>query len=1064
MKKIFAIILITFSMLLSCLSIKAQVQHLCGNDTLILHLNNYHYGAIQWEESEDSVGWKIIDGAIDTVYTFYPDGNKYYRAGITLALCPIIYSEIFKVSMPVVANAGSDIRTSIPTTMLSANKPNGCNGQWKIINGSGGLIEDSTNNLSKFTGQIGQNYTLVWALTNICGTTTDTMTIAMIQNVYRNNIVYVDSSDIIISDSSERAKGNLTIKFSSPIPTVTDSTVLIFLTQDKLLLKVQTVTTNDDTVIMTTTQGALEDFMVNGVIDFSPFNYQQSTLKSDIENKIPSRQDLINNKFANGQILFFKQTSTDTSLKISRLKSLKDGTNNNSTLSVSISPIEIYHNGNVTLQISGNIDFTPNLVSFVEIKWWGLDTMILKLDNAVLDYTLVPEIVINGSFDVVNFDKEWKLYEQDVLVMAGGVPVWISAEVSVKALFTINANGTVDVKLNYNYNREYNAGIYYGQHDKKFKTFYTSSKPRKTIKPEFTGKVSLESEFKFGPKFQLQLYKGLTGNIEFFALKDNFNACINNQLDWNADIDLSSELVIGGYLEIANKKFYEKDLTKTLTFEGFKDEFPSRISKESGDMQTGTLEKGLTNPVKVKVQSDWYMPMPFVNVYFEPLNGSVQNTKVTTDVNGNAETNWTLDNTAGTQYLNAYIENCNSNVINSKIAFTAYADAATKACETSTLDLTLTIDKIKNNIKPIATRGLLPYKYSTDGSTYLNTIPVQTLTNGTNYTFYVKDANGCIKSKSFKNSTAPCANVHITPIISIDSRQKAITVTPKGGTAPYQYSYISSTIFTNDSTHTFSTSGAYTVYVKDANTCQAKTSIIIPAIKDSVVESETVTDIDGNIYNTIKIGNQTWLKENLKTTKYNDGSDISKVTDNSAWVFLNTPAFCWYDNDSSTYSANYGALYNCFAANSNKLCPRGWHVSSDAEWTILENYLITNDFNFDGTVLGNKYAKSLASTSVWSTDTGIGTVGNSDYPLYRNKSGFTALPSGVRGADIGAFYSINNSGYWWSPSIIDSTNGAYTRQLFYSCNYVLKSYDSKKEGLSVRCLKDSKIVPVYGEN
>ena len=1044
MKKIFTIILIIFSLLLSVLSINAQVQHLCGNDTLILHLNNYQYGAIQWEESEDSVGWKIIDGAIDTVYKFYPDGNKYYRAGITLALCPIIYSEIFKVSMPVAANAGSDIRTSIPTTMLSANKPNGCSGQWKIINGTCGTLEDSTNNLSKFTGQIGQNYTLVWALTNICGATTDTMTIAMIQNVYRNNIVYVDSTDIILSDSSERAKGNLTIKFSSPVPTVTDSTVLIFLTQDKLLLKVQTVTTNSDTVIMTTTQGALEDFMVNGVIDFSPFNYQQSTLKSDVENKIPSRQDLINNKFVNGQILFFKQTSTDTTLKISRLKGLKAGTNNNNTLSVSINPIEIYHNGNVTLQISGNIDFTPNLVSFVEIKWWGLDTMILKLDNAVLDYTLVPEIIINGSCNVVNFDKEWKLYEQDVLVMAGGVPVWISAEVSVKALFTINANGTVDVKLNYNYNREYNAGIYYGQHDKKFKTFYSSSAPRKTIKPEFTGKVSLESEFKFGPKFQLQLYKGLTGNIEFYALKDNFNACINNQLDWNADIDLSSELVIGGYLEIANKKFYEKDLTKTLTFEGFRDEFPNRISKESGDMQTGTLGKGLINPVKVKVQSDWYMPMPFVNVYFEPLNGSVQNTKVTTDVNGNAETNWTLDNTSGTQYLNAYVKDCNSDVINSKIAFTAYADVV-KGCETSTLDLTLKVDKAKNTIKPIATRGALPYKYSTDGSTYQNTIPVQTLTNGTNYSFYVKDANGCIKLKSFKNSLDPCANVHITPTISIDSRQKAITVTPKGGTAPYQYSYISSTTFTSDSTYTFSTSGAYTVYVIDANACQANTSILIPANKDSFgtgiifnpnLSYGSMSDIDGNSYKTIVIGSQTWMAQNLRTTKYNDGTVIPNLKDSAAWSNDTLGAFCTYNNTTNIDTINtYGRLYNFLSLSfsNGKLCPSGWHVPGEGEWTILSNTLGYDAISGDA-------LKEFGATHWNYTNSGD------------NSSGFSALPGGYCYID-GTIGGIEEQGVWWEAD--GTREHSWGRQLLcYSPRLNRNGYGGGW-GLSVRCLKDN---------
>ena len=101
----------------------------------------------------------------------------------------------------------------------------------------------------------------------------------------------------------------------------------------------------------------------------------------------------------------------------------------------------------------------------------------------------------------------------------------------------------------------------------------------------------------------------------------------------------------------------------------------------------------------------------------------------------------------------------------------------------------------------------------------------------------------------------------------------------------------------------------------------------------------SVTDIDGNNYKTIQIGTQTWIDGNLKTTRYNDGTVIPNVTDIYAWEALTTPGFCWYDNNEDTNKATYGALYNWFAVNTGKLCPVGWHVPTDAEWTTLTTYL-----------------------------------------------------------------------------------------------------------------------------
>jgi len=132
-------------------------------------------------------------------------------------------------------------------------------------------------------------------------------------------------------------------------------------------------------------------------------------------------------------------------------------------------------------------------------------------------------------------------------------------------------------------------------------------------------------------------------------------------------------------------------------------------------------------------------------------------------------------------------------------------------------------------------------------------------------------------------------------------------------------------------------------------------------IRLNSVNSESVTDIDGNVYHTVKIGTQVWMAENLKTTKYNDASSIPNLTDNAGWVGLTSGAYCWYNNDAITNKNIYGALYNWYAVNTGKLCPGGWHIPAISEWETMENHLIVNGYNYDGTLSGNKIAKSLAA-------------------------------------------------------------------------------------------------------
>lgn len=212
----------------------------------------------------------------------------------------------------------------------------------------------------------------------------------------------------------------------------------------------------------------------------------------------------------------------------------------------------------------------------------------------------------------------------------------------------------------------------------------------------------------------------------------------------------------------------------------------------------------------------------------------------------------------------------------------------------------------------------------------------------------------------------------------------------------------------------------------------------------NVQSAGKLKDADGNVYKTVKIGSQVWMAENLKTTRYNDGTEISNVTGDTQWANLTTGAWCNYDNQESN-AATYGRLYNWYAVNTGKLAPVGWHVPTDEEWTTLENYVAAN------TGTSGSQAKALASAINWASSTVNGVIGND---LTKNNSaGFSALPGGYR-YDSGGFNGIASYGDWWS-STEHSASNAWHRYLGYGDSNVYRGLNYKEYGFSVRCVRDN---------
>ncbi len=209
-------------------------------------------------------------------------------------------------------------------------------------------------------------------------------------------------------------------------------------------------------------------------------------------------------------------------------------------------------------------------------------------------------------------------------------------------------------------------------------------------------------------------------------------------------------------------------------------------------------------------------------------------------------------------------------------------------------------------------------------------------------------------------------------------------------------------------------------------------------LEDSCKKDETefgsLTDSEGNKYKTIKIGEQVWMAENLKATRYNDSTSIPLVRDAQTWIDINTPAYCWYNNDSVTYKETYGVLYNWYAVNTKKLCPTGWHVPTDIDWTNLVLY-------FGGERAAGEKMKESDTIHWQSPNTGA-----------TNESDFTALPGGYRHFDT-SFKDMGYSCRMWSSTQEDEDNAWYRVLLYYS-DRLHRLSSLKQGGYSVRCKKD----------
>ena len=793
------------------------VTDVCGTEQVRLRAGNFQYGTIQWERSIDKEHWEVIPDAKDTILEFYPDEDMYYRAVITLSECPREYSDIAHVQMPPVANAGLD--RVLPGTKVNmlANEQPGCKGTWRIIEGENASLSDIHDPSAELSG-IYTTYRLEWTLTNVCGTSRDTVEVEFMQNRYSDQIVIVDDTDAIYSTPAQMEEGLYIIEFSEPFPAISTNTFLVGITtEDGFLRKVDSYAREGDTYYIQTSQASLEDIIEEGGLNLDQvFSIDESlyTEKNGIIyagqfaklDRKPTRKELTSDpKFKEGDYFYVVREDQvylypGVELNHPADKSAKIGLSFNNV---------IFRSGNMDIKLGGHYWLKPNFVADIKVKWFKLKYFKMGLSNATIERQIHLTSLTSGPINISNRDYTLYSKSKDHLFIIGGLPLWIKSEFSIGGRVSATSPGSVNITQGMSETFTYNAYIEY----KKSWKYVFNEKSQTQPVLSFANKNNLTQTFELGPKLSFKLY-GIIGPYVGVGLRQDFNLCFSNQ-DWNTRMKLSGDIFVGANAKVLGKTLF--DTRKTWSRGLYSYQFPHNLQITRGNNQTYTPGSPLAQKVQVKVNSDKAFHLPGAVVRFTPKGGgSVQDRIVTADARGFAETVWTPAGGQNSE-LEAKVLDCSGrNVGNSPVIFTAYAKAGSPDCEKSTLSASVV--KEGKNISPKAHMGVPPYTYSTNGVTFNTQVPSVTPSPGITYTFYVKDKVPCQVSYKYSAPVIDCDHSGLQ--LELNIMGTTIEAAGNGGTPPYQYSLTSGTTgFTTANVFNGLPIGIHTVYLKDDDGC-----------------------------------------------------------------------------------------------------------------------------------------------------------------------------------------------------------------------------------------------------
>lgn len=881
MKRVYTLLLMALLFMVGTVKVQAQVVDVCaGNDSVVLRLGNFQYGYVQWQVSDDNIEWQDIEGAIDTVYKFLPERPRYYRAEVRFPACTEndYYSQVTYVQMPPVAKAGPDVDVpvNVPVRMMAMPFA-GAEGEWSIIEGSGGSFDDVSNPNAMFTGGEG-DYKLVWTLTNSCGASSDTVAVRCITMEFNNNLFIVDETDVILSDTLQLLNGEYVILFTDTVPSITEGTVLIGYREQSFFRKVTSFEKIGDVFVMQTEQATLSDVIFSGAMCVDLNDFGDISKEVRVLERFPTRKELLADPtlLNDGSIYFIKGNC------------LKEDPED--------PPVLFgfkFENG--VFKLSAEFDF--------KLLDPDLDGLKLKLEgDAVLNFRINPSFydqdVVRFAIGFYNAEVTHtiKLYTEKEL---NGITLKHKGNLNphqlIVGVFAISGV-PITVTLDFPYSAEISATI--GGLELERTVTYTithslewrkgeglvevaeKSEPVTEVKPfNITG--NLDAEVEVGLKLGL-LIADAVGPTASLKGKIGPSLCysITRPHTITAELGWSLDSKIGGRLQLfSNKVGIDFEGKKTLYKDSEK--APSRLVRVGGDQQVYNpmdwdfIQSGgyLPNDIQVKVKGWFGANMPFAFVYFEPENGGeVSSDMVIADIHGNASVRWKPGLTEGHDRLKARVYNCDGEpMAGSPLIFHAYTQG-TGGCWNSGLTAEFKEEMSYDGMKTIVflvNGGSEPYEYSTDGTNYnplLQTICIHPEPRHT-YHYYVRDANGC-EAETYYNEPGVDCEISTLSLNTRVYNGNSIMAWAEGGTvgalSGYMYSIDGTNYFTpQPSSSPFVQSpfffndlidGDYTVYVKDMAGCVCTQDVTINhnANIGVVIEDEGY-DIFGNPVGTVRM-------------------------------------------------------------------------------------------------------------------------------------------------------------------------------------------------------------------
>ena len=799
--------------------VKAQTEVIdvcAGNDTVELHLGNYQYGHIQWQFSPDNENYEMIEGATDTVYRFLPEKNGYYRAEAILPSCSPSYSRVCHIQLPPKADGGPDrvLAEGTGATLYALLEEN-CVGEWKILQGENGMLSDPNDPNCYFSGTDSE-YLLTWTVTNPGGSLTDTVRIRYVQTVYNENFAIVDTTDVILSDSTQMINGLYIVQFSDDLVHIQDSTILIGIGEQGFLRKVLRYEVNGNVYTMQTEEAALSDLIIQGAMSIDRSNFDISDGKRKVFYRYPTRKELMSEEAKNGKCIYLPQTDEVRAV-------MRDSGFN-------------FEFGPIGLSVPGlPVAIVPNL--FLEknflIDWEKDDRRLTMFKFGFYNGRLERELYMHvDACDLtVALDGDIKLPK------SFNIPIYFTIlfiPVNVTFVPTINyrLSGAIQIGVNMQYYQRdviyFTRGITYRDGE----WSYESSESEEHYKEFQYSLGTCSLELYVGPKITAKLYNCFEG--PYLSAGPFINLVKTQVPNTSYRVGGGGRFLIG----MNTRKFFGVKLGFSMNLDcpvAPMYENPKRLQMWQGNNQRYNAGETLPLALMVRALDSKSKSSCATQVRFVTSDGTVSEDYVETDPEtGIAETNWTpVAGANGKAVAQAYLYDVNGAPVSGvPVEFKAYENESSSAeCANSTLSVKL--DNVEGRLAIDISGGRLPYTYSTDGSVFADTEPVFTnLVWGATYTVYVSDGQGCVAEDSYTMPSFSC--VFNPPHVFVTQNGNSLIVEASDGTEPYEFSYDGEHYF-ESGVFNYLPNGRYEISVRDAMGCTDQVTINIEADDDLIV-------------------------------------------------------------------------------------------------------------------------------------------------------------------------------------------------------------------------------------